>query len=225
MKKKKQIEQREELISQYFTTPIWSTSIPEWVDNVNEACKPYLDEAHERHSEDIKKNKGDDFGLVYHSTNIQYDHKLETLANYIVGTSFNLLDSWGYNLTDHSIFYDSMWVQEFAKNGGGHHRVHIHENCHLSGFYFLQNEDSSYPLFHDPRPGAAMTSLPQKDESALTPATRVVNYQPQPGDMYIFPSYLPHEYVVSRGGKFRFIHFNMRVVPNFMLNSKEGGMY
>ena len=225
MKKKKQIEQREELISQYFTTPIWSTSIPEWVDNVNEACKPYLDEAHERHAEDIKKNKGDDFGLVYHSTNIQYDHKLETLANYIVGTSFNLLDSWGYNLTDHSIFYDSMWVQEFAKNGGGHHRVHIHENCHLSGFYFLQNGDSSYPLFHDPRPGAAMTSLPQKDESALTPATRVVNYQPQPGDMYIFPSYLPHEYVVSRGGKFRFIHFNMRVVPNFMLNSKEGGMY
>ena len=225
MKKKKQIEKREELISQYFTTPIWSTSIPEWVDNVNEACKPYLDEAHERHSEDVKKNKGDDFGLVYHSTNIQYDHKLETLANYIVGTSFNLLDSWGYNLTDHSIFYDSMWVQEFAKNGGGHHRVHIHENCHLSGFYFLQNEDSSYPLFHDPRPGAAMTSLPQKDESALTPATRVVNYQPQPGDMYIFPSYLPHEYVVSRGGKFRFIHFNMRVVPNFMLNSKEGGMY
>ena len=44
MKKKKQIEKREELISQYFTTPIWSTSIPEWVDNVNEACKPYLDE-------------------------------------------------------------------------------------------------------------------------------------------------------------------------------------
>ena len=228
MKKKKQTkkeETRQEVFSEYFSTPIWSTQIPEWVDELNLACKPYLDESHERHAEAIKKNKGDDFGLVYHSTNIQYDHKLETLANYIVGTSFNLLDSWGYNLTDHSIFYDSMWVQDFAKNGGGHHRVHIHENCHLSGFYFLQNEDSSYPLFHDPRPGAAMTSLPQKDESALTPATRVVNYQPQPGDMYIFPSYLPHEYVVSRGGKFRFIHFNMRVVPNFMLNSKEGGMY
>ena len=224
MKKKKQIEKREELISQYFTTPIWSTSIPEWVDNVNEACKPYLDEAHERHSEDVKKNKGDDFGLVYHSTNIQYDHKLETLANYIVGTSFNLLDSWGYNLTDHSIFYDSMWVQEFAKNGGGHHRVHIHENCHLSGFYFLQNEDSSYPLFHDPRPGKEMMTLPQKDESVISPATRVVNYQPKPGDMYIFPSYLPHEYIVSRGGKFRFIHFNIQAVSYRMLNSREGGI-
>ena len=89
MKKKKQIEQREELISQYFTTPIWSTSIPEWVNNVNEACKPYLDEAHERHAEDVKKNKGDDFGLVYHSTNIQYDHKLETLANSSLVTSLS----------------------------------------------------------------------------------------------------------------------------------------
>ena len=188
------------------------------------ACKPYLDESHERHAEAIKKNKGDDFGLVYHSTNIQYDHKLETLANYIVGTSFNLLDSWGYNLTDHSIFYDSMWVQEFAKNGGGHHRVHIHENCHLSGFYFLQNEDSSYPLFHDPRPGKEMMALPQKDESVISPSTRVVNYQPRPGDLYIFPSYLPHEYIVSRGGKFRFIHFNIQAVSNHMLNSREGGI-
>ena len=78
MKKKKQTEQEKELTSHFFTTPIWSTSIPEWVDNVNEACKPYLDEAHERHAEAIKKNKGDDFGLVYHSTNIQYDHKLKT---------------------------------------------------------------------------------------------------------------------------------------------------
>jgi hypothetical protein len=40
----------------------------------------------------------------------------------------------------------------------------------------------------------------------------------------MFPSYLPHEYIVSRGGKFRFIHFNLRVIPNYMLNSKEGGI-
>ena len=117
-----------------------------------------------------------------------------------------------------------MWVQEFAKDGGGHHRVHIHENCHMSGFYFLINENSSYPLFHDPRSGACMTALPQKDERKITPATKVCNYQPKAGSLYMFPSYLPHEYVVSRGGKFRFIHFNLRVIPNYMLNSKEGGI-
>jgi uncharacterized protein (TIGR02466 family) len=141
-----------------------------------------------------------------------------------MSTAFNLFDSWGYNLTDHSILYESMWVQEFAKDGGSHHRVHIHENCHMSGFYFLINENSSYPLFHDPRSGACMTALPQKDERKITPATKVCNYQPKAGSLYMFPSYLPHEYIVSRGGKFRFIHFNLRVIPNYMLNSKEGGI-
>ena len=67
-----------------------------------------------------------------------------------------------------------------------------------------------------------MTSLPQKDESALTPATRVVNYQPQPGDMYIFSSYLPHEYVVSKGKDFRFIHFNLSAVSTRYFG--EGGI-
>ena len=227
MKKKKQTkkeETRQEVFSEYFSTPIWSTQIPEWVDELNLACKPYLDESHERHAEAIKKNKGDDFGLVYHSTNIQYDPKLEEFSNYLINTGWNLLDSWGNNMSDYSLFFHSCWVQEFAKNGGGHHRVHIHETCYLSGFYFLQNEDSSYPLFHDPRPGKEMMALPQKDESVISPSTRVVNYQPRPGDLYIFPSYLPHEYIVSRGGKFRFIHFNIQAVSNHMLNSREGGI-
>ena len=45
---------------------------------------------------------------------------------------------------------------------GGHHRIHIHENSHVSGFYFLQNENSSYPLFHDPRPGSCIIFYQKK---------------------------------------------------------------
>ena len=41
---------REELHEQFFVTPFWSTHIPEWVDEVNKTCQPYLDEAHERQS-------------------------------------------------------------------------------------------------------------------------------------------------------------------------------
>ena len=84
MKKKKQTkkeEPRQEIFSEYFSTPIWSIKIPEWVDDIDKTCKPYLNEAHERHAEAIKKNKGDDFGLVYHSTDIQYEPKLEEFCN------------------------------------------------------------------------------------------------------------------------------------------------
>ena len=46
-----------------------------------------------------------------------------------------------------------MWVQEFAKKGGGHHSAHIHWNQHVSGFYFLKCSDkTSYPIFHEPKP-------------------------------------------------------------------------
>ena len=33
--------------------------------------------------------------------------------------------------------FSELWVQEFAKKGGGHHSAHIHWNQHVSGFYFL----------------------------------------------------------------------------------------
>ena len=57
----------------------------------------------------------------------------------------------------------SLWVQEFAKKGGGHHRAHIHWNQHVSGFYFLKCSDkTSYPVFHEPKTGARCTKLKMK---------------------------------------------------------------
>ena len=95
----------------------------------------------------------------------------------------------------------------------------------ITGKVIYQNEKLRVEFrLWDVLAGKEMMALPQKDESVISPSTRVVNYQPRPGDLYIFPSYLPHEYVVSRGGKFRFIHFNIQAVSNRMLNSREGGI-
>ncbi len=208
--------------SKFFWTPFWSNSIPEWVDEIDNACQVYLDMAHERESSRVEKNNGDDFGMVYHSGPIETDPKLKQLVDYVGSTAYNLLETWGNDLSNHEVVYDSMWVQEFSQNGGGHHRVHIHENCHVSGFYFLRNDNSSFPLFHDPRPGAMMTKLPEKNEYDITAATKMCNYQPVPGDLYMFPSYLPHEYVVSKGKDFRFIHFNLSAVSTRYFG--EGGV-
>ena len=116
-----------------------------------------------------------------------------------------------------------MWVQESAKDGGGHHRINKHENSHISGFYVLENDKASYPLFHDPRQGAAMTSLPEKNINDISFQNKMINYQPEPGHLYMFPSYFPHEYILSKGGKFRFIHFNIQAIPNYMI-SNEGSV-
>jgi uncharacterized protein (TIGR02466 family) len=207
---------------QFFGTPIFSMEKPEWVEKTNKICQPHLDESHEVAKNKIKKS-GTDFGHVYHSSNIQDDPKLKYLVDFMGDTAWNLLDRWGADLSNHTLVYESMWVQEFAKDGGGHHRIHIHENSHISGFYFLENDKASFPLFHDPRQGAAMTALPEKDVANISLQSRMINYQPMPGNIYMFPSYLPHEYVLSRGGKFRFVHFNIQAVSNSIM-SNEGSV-
>jgi uncharacterized protein (TIGR02466 family) len=113
-----------------------------------------------------------------------------------------------------------MWVQEFAKKGGGHHTLHTHWNGHISGFYFLKaSEKTSMPLFEDPRPGNVMNLLPEKDKSKITYASSQIHYKVQPGRMIFFPSYMPHQYVVDMGYEpFRFIHWNCQAIPKGVLD-------
>ena len=123
-------------------------------------------------------------------------------------------------LTNYSLFVTEMWVQEFAKKGGGHHTLHTHWNGHISGFYFLKaSETTSMPLFEDPRPGNVMNLLPEKDRSKITYASSQINYQVKPGRMMFFPSYMPHQYSVDIGYEpFRFIHWNCQAIPKGVLN-------
>ena len=68
-----------------------------------------------------------------------------------------------------------------------------------------------------------MTALPEKDKGKITTSSRMVNFQPEPGHLLMFPSYFPHEYVLSKGGRFKFIHFNIQAISNSIL-SNEGGV-
>ena len=154
-------------------------------------------------------------GHVFHSTSLVGDPAFKELQDYIGATSHNLLAEMGYDLKDYAIFTTEMWVQEFAKKGGGHHTLHTHWNGHISGFYFLKaSEKTSLPLFEDPRPGNLMNSLPELDKSKVSYASTAINYQVKPGSMLFFPSYMPHQYIVDMGyDPFRFIHWNCQAIP------------
>jgi uncharacterized protein (TIGR02466 family) len=115
--------------------------------------------------------------------------------------------------------FSEMWVQEFAKKGGGHHSAHVHWNQHVSGFYFLKaNEKTSYPIFHEPRTGARTTKLKMKPHiKEVFNGNDLVHFRPQPGTLIIFPGYLEHEFSMDFGIQpFRFIHWNIQAVPKEM---------
>tara|TARA_R110002020_G_scaffold5060_3_gene21503 strand:+ start:20 stop:715 length:696 start_codon:yes stop_codon:yes gene_type:complete len=228
MKKKKQlIEYPKQLTREnYFQCPIWFADEPESVKDLNKASNSYIEKSKKNLKKDInKRNKkfGDkgDMGHIFHSTTLIGDPNFLTLQNYIGATARNLLIEMGFDLTDYQVFTTEMWVQEFAKQGGGHHTLHTHWNGHISGFYFLKaSEKTSRPIFEDPRAGNMMNLLPEKDNTKITYASSQINYQVKPGRLIFFPSYMPHQYVVDIGYEpFRFIHWNCQAVPKSVLNA------
>ena len=203
-------------ITEYFKTPIWIEDKPEFVKSLNQASNKYIKEAKKRNKDHIKKHG--DFGISHHSTPLTMDNKFLDFRNYIGQKSWEFLDWQGFDMQQYQTMFSELWVQEFSKNGGGHHSAHIHWNQHVSGFYFLKCSDkTSYPIFHEPRTGARATKLKMKPGNGVFHGTELVHFKPKPGTLIIFPGYLEHEYAVDFGVEpFRFIHWNIQAVPKEM---------
>jgi len=203
-------------INNYFSTPVWTEEKPEFVKSLNKASDKYIKEARKRDKKLIKASG--DFGTSHHSAPLTRDNDFLDLRNYIGQKSWEFLDHSGFDMQQYQTMFSEMWVQEFAKKGGGHHSAHIHWNQHVSGFYFLKcSEKTSYPIFHEPRTGARATKLKMKNQKGIYPGTELVNFRPKPGTLIIFPGYLEHEYAVDHGkAPFRFIHWNITAIPKEM---------
>jgi len=204
----------------YFKCPIYFFDKPEWVEPFNKASDKYIKQAKKNNAKTIKernKKMGDkgDHAMVHHSQSLIGDPNFKVLQDYVGATAYNLLTEQGFDLTNHQIFITEIWVQEFAKDGGGHHTLHTHWNSHISGFYFLKaSKKTSQPIFEDPRPGRMMSLLPAKDANKITDASHQVNYNAKPGRLIFFNSYMPHMYAVDNAYEpFRFIHFNVQAFP------------
>jgi len=198
----------------YFINPIWIFNHENkvYLKKLNNASDKYINES----------KKLNNKATVFHSKSLINVLEFKELQDYIIATSENLLTEMGYDLKHFEVCCTELWVQEFDLKGGGNHNTHTHWNGHISGFYFLKScDETSKPVFHDPRPGAIMNLLPELDETKLTYATSKVKFNPKPGTIMFFPSYLPHEYTVDMSKKpFRFIHFNCQAFPKALKKEK-----
>ena len=211
----------------YFSSPIYSIEVPEWVNYTNKICDKYLKKVKKNNVKIIKERekklgkKIGDHGMSHHSKSLIGDHNLKELKDYIGNTSLSILDYMGHDLTNYELCWTEFWVQEFAEKGGGHHEGHVHYDNHISGFYFLKCSDkTSIPVFHDPRPAKLITQLPQKNENDMTLGSDKIHYKPKPGTMIFFPSYIEHQFTVDNGIEpCRFIHFNLQAVRKMIINA------
>tara|TARA_Y100000114_G_scaffold156664_1_gene184667 strand:- start:1922 stop:2542 length:621 start_codon:yes stop_codon:yes gene_type:complete len=197
-----------------FATPMWVEQKPEYVKSLNKASDKYIKEAKKRNKKFIKHYG--DFGITHHSTPLLNDNNFLDFRDYIGQKSWEFLDNMGYHMDRYKTVFTEMWVQEFAKKGGGHHSTHLHWNQHVSGFYFLKcGLETSAPIFHEPKIAALATKLHLKPNlEGIWSGHDKIHYRPQPGTLIIFPGYLQHEYSLDYGkAPFRFIHWNIQAIP------------
>jgi len=205
--------------SNFFSSPIYIEEDLSWLDNLIKTSDEYIERAIKRNKEKFIKNK--DFGLAHHSELLTSDNRFFKFIKFISKRAYLILDEQGYDLNDYSLAVRDIWVQEYSKDGAGHQSMHTHWNGHISGFYFLKCSDkTSFPIFHDPRPGKMMIQLPEKDITQITDASEKIPFRTKPGTFVFFNSYLGHEFVVDHGIEpFRFIHFNIQAVSKQLINN------
>jgi len=205
----------------YFGTPVWTAEVPQFLPSMLKMSDQYIKDAKKHLKPTLKqrdkeyKRKLGDFGLSNHSASFATDPNAQDFVQFIGNRSHEFLEWCGFDISQHTLIFNECWVQEFSSKGAGHHDTHVHWNQHVSGFYFLKASDrTSMPVLHDPRPGAMMTKLPQKDKNKITYANEAVHYKVQPGTMVLIPGYTPHQYPVDMGiDPFRFVHWNIQAIP------------
>ena len=127
---------------EYFKTPVYMENLSHWADDINKVCDKHINQAKKLkdYKERIEKKKSD-FGEVAHSFEIASDPNLKIYIDHIGQRSWEFLDAMGFDLSNHTCVFTECWVQEFPKDGGGHHNSHVHPNNHVSGFLYLKRDE------------------------------------------------------------------------------------
>jgi hypothetical protein len=191
----------------YFPSAVYMIDKPEFLTSAREVSTKFLKE--------LKKTQPqpDQIYPLLQTANLFMDPKISDLANYIVQTGWNILTEQGHNMAGLTTYFLEMWCQELHRLGGQEEHVHGY-GSQLVGFYFLDvPKDSSRIVIHDPRPARKQINLPETNMNDATYGSTMINFQPQPGQLFFANSWLPHSFTRhANKAPLRFIHFNLGVM-------------
>ncbi|MBX9617599.1 MAG: hypothetical protein K2X10_00495 [Hyphomicrobiales bacterium] len=118
-------------------------------------------------------------------------------------------DEVGFDLGEHPLVLDSLWVN--VLDPGGFHAGHLHPHSVVSGtFYVTSPEGAGAIRFEDPRLPAMMAAPPRR-KKAGTDMQSFIEREPRPGSLLLWESWLRHEVRPNRASAERIsISFNYR---------------
>lgn len=195
-----------------FPTLIYTIEKPEFIQDVTKAAEAALPE---------DKTLDDTYPVLMSST-ILDDPQARPFLEYAGSTSWNILNSQGYDMNNFDTYFTEMWMQAHYKHSLMEQHTHAF-GVQMVGFYFLETpENCSNLQVHDPRPAKVQINLPQKDISQVSPATDIINITPTPGLLVFTNAWLHHSFGRHASDEpIKFIHFNVGVNWNPKINSSD----
>jgi uncharacterized protein (TIGR02466 family) len=184
-----------------FPTTIYSINKKEFLEKTLRVTNDFLREA---------KNEDEAYPVLQTSMMIHPD--LEDIQNFVAQSSWTILNSQGFEMSNKATVLTDCWGQQFSR--GGNHVEHIHSyGSQVSAFYFLEvPENSSMMAFYDPRHTKRQINLHEKDNTKITDAAEGVLYKINEGDVYFANAWLPHGFTAHASDQpLKFIHFNIAV--------------
>ena len=99
------------------------------------------------------------------------------------------MNNIGYDISENELEV-YLFASEMQK--GDSHGIHSHQNCILSGVFYLQAPpDSAELIIHDPRPFRKFINYPKIKQTEAT--WERVNFKPEKGLLLLWESWIEHE--------------------------------
>jgi len=170
----------------WFPTSIWRFNVTGH-QALSDKLMHFIQEERQRNPAGMK---GRSTVMGWHSTDqLHHRPELQELVTIIQQNVAEVGRAHRIDTNQVSLELATCWAIANGKMASG--ALHCHPNSFLSGVYYVNTtEETGNIFFQDPRPGANMSMCPVTE---FTPWTiRQVSYQPTPGGMLIFPSWLYH---------------------------------
>ena len=186
----------------YFSSPVYKIKLERYLQLLKDVSEQY-----DEHDLEI-----DEIYPIKQSKSFELDKSISDFVKDVSQTGWNILGAQGYDMDNLKVYVGELWSQTHHKYSSMD--VHTHGyGSQLSAFYILDcNEDSPKLCIHDPRPTKTQVELPEKFSTDVKFSTRVIEFDLEPGLLFITNSWLPHSFTRNRSDEpFKIIHINMFV--------------
>lgn len=139
---------------------------------------------------------------------------LDAFYDYIIKCATNLAVSQGMDPNMYRLELSHIWMNRLYLDG--YHGRHSHGRSHYSGTYYVNSPPASSRIrFYHPYSDIVQHDFPKVSKIGTSLLSEYVDYDPTPGTMLIWNSWLYHEVLPNKSIEPRdSISFNLSCVPN-----------